>query len=158
MANRRSFRAVPSCNIQGDHARQHEPKSEFSLHVGNETRNPPRRGPTPIKYWGVACAQVAKKPDRKAYSVNRPAEVFDVCNSTLQLFFRRRHQPRRPPAPNQVGAAALSGPSPDSARAAFLTSTCGQPSRIAGYAQAGPLRQCRAVAIFRLLIWVRSAV
>ena len=35
---------------------------------------------------------------------------------------------------------------------ALLTSAVGQPPRIAGYAQAGPTRQRRAVATFRLVI------
>jgi hypothetical protein len=43
-------------------------------------------------------------------------------------------------------------------REAALHTSSGQPSHIAGQARAGPLRQCRAVATFRLLIWVRSSV
>jgi hypothetical protein len=45
--------------LSRDRAREHERKSEFCFEIGNEARNPPRRGPLPIKYWGVACAQVA---------------------------------------------------------------------------------------------------
>ena len=44
------FRALPSCApINRDHAREHECKSKFCFEVGNETRNPPRRGRAPIK-------------------------------------------------------------------------------------------------------------
>ena len=35
--------------IDRDHAREHERKSEFCFEVGNETRNPRRRGRLPIK-------------------------------------------------------------------------------------------------------------
>jgi hypothetical protein len=43
-------RSLPSCPpINRDHACEHERKSEFCFEVGNETRNPPRRGHAPIK-------------------------------------------------------------------------------------------------------------
>jgi hypothetical protein len=41
------------------------------------------------------------------------------------------------------------------ARSLYLRAPARQPSRITGKTRAGPLRQCRAVAIFRLLIRVR---
>src|SRR6516225_1381106 len=85
-ANKRA-KLPPYCvPINRDHAREHERKSEFCFEVGNEARNPPRRRRLPIKYWGVACAQVAKKPNRKACCVNRPAEAFGICNSTPHRF------------------------------------------------------------------------
>ena len=73
------LRALPSCApINRDHAREHERKSEFCFEVGNESRNPPGRGRSPIKCWRVACAQVAKKPNRKSGCVNRPADAFGI--------------------------------------------------------------------------------
>jgi hypothetical protein len=33
----------------------------------------------------MACAQVAKKPNRKACYVNRPADAFGICNSISHL-------------------------------------------------------------------------
>jgi Protein of unknown function (DUF3800) len=36
--------------VNWDHAREHERKSEFCFEVGNEARNPPRRGHVPMKY------------------------------------------------------------------------------------------------------------
>jgi hypothetical protein len=58
----RALRALESCApINRDHAREHERKSEFCFEVGNEPRNPPRRGHDPIEYWRVARAQVTKE-------------------------------------------------------------------------------------------------
>ena len=72
--------------IHRDHASEHERKSKLCFEVGNETRNPPRRGRIPMKYWGVARAQVAKKPNCKPGSVNRPADAFGVCHLTAPQF------------------------------------------------------------------------
>src|SRR6516225_8454372 len=81
-ANKRA-KLPPYCApINRDHAREHERKSEFCFEVGNETRNPRRRGHVPIKYWGVACAQAAKNPNHKAGCVNRPADTFSICHPT----------------------------------------------------------------------------
>jgi hypothetical protein len=79
----RALRALESCApISRDHAREHERKSDFRFAVGNETRNPPRRGRVLIKCWGMACAQVAKKPNHKSGGVNRPADAFGICHPT----------------------------------------------------------------------------
>ena len=76
-----ALRSLPSCPpINRDHARGHERKSEFCFEIGNETRNPPRHDHVPINCWGVACAQVAKKPNHKAGRVNRPADTFGSCH------------------------------------------------------------------------------
>src|SRR5215831_3322271 len=76
-----ALRSLPSCApINRDHAREHERKSEFRFEVGNETRNPRRRGPVPIKCCGVACAQIAKKPNHKPGYVNSPADTFRFCH------------------------------------------------------------------------------
>ena len=56
-----ALRSLPVCApINRDHAREHERKSEFCFEVGNETRNPQRRGHVSIKCCGVACAQMPK--------------------------------------------------------------------------------------------------
>src|SRR5262245_62119974 len=71
------LRALPSCApINRDHAREHDRKSDFCFEVGNETRNPRRRGRVPIKCCSVACDQVANKPDYKSGCVKRPADAF----------------------------------------------------------------------------------
>jgi hypothetical protein len=76
-----ALRSLPSCApINRDHAREHQRKSELRFEVGNETRNPRRRGHVPIKYCGVACAQVAKKPNHKPGYVNSPADTFRFCH------------------------------------------------------------------------------
>jgi hypothetical protein len=54
--------------------------------VGNEARNPPRRGLFPIKRCGVPCAHVAKKPNHKSGCVNRPADAFGTCHPTQPRF------------------------------------------------------------------------
>ena len=78
-----ALRSLPSCApINRDHAREHERKSDFCFEVGNETRNPRRRGHVPIQCCGVACAQVAKKPNHKPNYVNSPADTFRFCHST----------------------------------------------------------------------------
>src|SRR5262245_66308999 len=78
-----ALRSLPSCApINRDHAREHERKSDFCFEVGNETRNPRRRGPVPIKCCSVACAQVAKKPNHKPGHVNSPADPFRFCHPT----------------------------------------------------------------------------
>jgi hypothetical protein len=41
---------------------------------------------TSAKYWGVASAQVAKKPDRKSGTVNRPANAFGIQHATAHRF------------------------------------------------------------------------
>src|ERR1700736_4644011 len=68
--------------VNRDHAREHECKSKFCFAVGNESRNPPGRGHNPIKCWRVACAQVAKKPNRKSGCVNRPADALGIWHPT----------------------------------------------------------------------------
>ena len=55
-ANRRVQVTSHCPPINWNHAREAERKSDFCFEVGNEARNPPRRGPLPIKYWGVAFA------------------------------------------------------------------------------------------------------
>jgi hypothetical protein len=76
-----ALRSLPSCApINRDHAREDERKSDFCFEVGNETRNPRRRGHVPIKCCGVACAQVAKKPNHKPGYVNCPADTFRFCH------------------------------------------------------------------------------
>jgi hypothetical protein len=89
------LRALPSRGpINRDHAREHDCASDLCFAIGNETRNPPR----PIKYGCVACAKIAKKPDRKTSGVNRPAEDFGMCHPTPPRFCdagRRRCSGRR---------------------------------------------------------------
>ena len=75
-----SFLSCPPVNR--DHAREHERKSKFCFAVGNESRNPPGRGHSPIKCWRVACAQVAKKPNRTSDCVNRPADALNIWHPT----------------------------------------------------------------------------
>jgi hypothetical protein len=70
--------------VNRDHAHERECKSEFCFAVGNETRNPPGHGHSPIKCWRVACAQVAKKPNRKSGCVNRPADALNIWHPTPQ--------------------------------------------------------------------------
>jgi hypothetical protein len=78
-----ALRSLPSCApINRDHARKHERKSEFCFEVGNEARNPRRRGHVPIKCGGVACAQKAKKPNHKPDYVNSPSDTFRFCHPT----------------------------------------------------------------------------
>ncbi len=82
-----ALRSRPSCApVNRDHARQHERKSEFCFEIGNETRNPRRRGPFPIKCCRVPWAQVAKKPNHKSGCVNRPADAFGICHPTSARF------------------------------------------------------------------------
>src|SRR5262249_47256327 len=81
-------RSLPSCApINRDHAREHERKSDFCFEVGNETRNPRRRGHVPINCCGVACAQVTKQPTHKPGYVNSPANAFAFCLPTHPTFF-----------------------------------------------------------------------
>src|SRR5215831_20543859 len=83
-----ALRSLPSCApINRDHAREHERKSDFCFEVGNETRNPRRRGHVPINCCGVACAQVAKQPTHKPGYVNSPADAFGICHPTQPRVF-----------------------------------------------------------------------
>ena len=50
--------------------------------LGTKLENPRRRGRVPIQCCGVACAQVAKKPNHKPNYVNSPADTFRFCHST----------------------------------------------------------------------------
>src|SRR5262249_39859104 len=82
-----ALRSLPCCApINRDHACEHERKSEFCFEVGNETRNPRRRGHNPIKCWRVTRAQVTKKPNQKTGSVNRPADTFGTRHPTRPRF------------------------------------------------------------------------
>jgi len=81
-------RSLPFCApINRDHAREHERKSDFCFEVGNETRNPRRRGHVPINCCGVACAQVTKQPTHKPGYVNSPADAFGICHPTQPTVF-----------------------------------------------------------------------
>jgi hypothetical protein len=113
-------RSLPFCApINRDHAREHERKSDFCFEVGNETRNPRRRGHVPINCCGVACAQVTKQPTHKPGYVNSPADAFGICHPTQPtVFYFSKRQPGhfywgvrlRPLAPNifRLWAASLS--------------------------------------------------
>ena len=68
--------------------------------LGNEARkNPPRRVRVPIKQCGVACAEIAKKPNRKACCVDRPAEDFGShLTAPLAALVRPREALMTPPS------------------------------------------------------------
>jgi len=97
--NKRAKLPALCAPINRDHAYEHERKPEFCFEVRNETRNPPWRRHVPIKYCGVPCAHLAKKPNHKSGCVSRPADAFGICHSTqpgLSFATRRedQHQPR----------------------------------------------------------------
>jgi hypothetical protein len=66
---------------------------------GTKLENPPRRVRVTIKQCGVACAEIAKKPNRKACCVDRPAEDFGShLTAPLAALVRPREALMTPPS------------------------------------------------------------
>jgi hypothetical protein len=98
-----ALRSLPSCPpINRDHACEHERKSEFCFEVGNETRNPRRRGPRPnqtLRHGLRSNSQKAKSQSRLRKS---PSRYFWHLPSTQPGFVLSPPAEKSTPRQNQT--------------------------------------------------------